>query len=49
MIQGMKPFSNEDRLRDGAVQPGEEKALQRPDSSLAVSEGELQEKRGQTL
>jgi len=33
--------------RAGAVQPGEEKALGRPDSNS--SKGELQERRGQTL
>jgi len=35
--------------RAGAVQPGEEKALGRPESGLSVSKGGLCEKRAQTL
>jgi len=34
MIQGMEQLPYRDRLRAGAVQPGEEKALGRPESSL---------------
>ena len=41
MIPGMEHLSYEDRLRDGAVQPGGEKGLGRPESSLSVSKGEL--------
>ena len=41
--------SYEDRLRVGAVQPGEGEASGRPDSSLSVSEGQLWERREQTL
>ena len=40
MIPGMElPYK--DRLRSGAVQHGEEKALRRPESSLSISEGGL--------
>jgi len=35
--------------RAGAVQPGEEKALRRPHSNLAVTEGDLQESWGGTF
>lgn len=51
VIQGMECFPCEDRLRerDGAVQPGEEKARGRPDSDVLVSKGELQKRRGHTL
>ena len=35
--------------RAGAVQPGEEKALGRPESGISLSEGELKEGRGQIL
>ena len=45
----MEHFPYEDRLRAEAVQPGEEKALGRSESSLSVSEGELKEGRGQIL
>ena len=41
MIQGLEHLSYEDRLRAGAVQPGEEKAPGRPDNNLSVSEGGL--------
>ncbi|KAK4831240.1 hypothetical protein QYF61_016472, partial [Mycteria americana] len=43
MIRRLEHLSYEDRLRVGVVQPGEEKALGRPYSSLPVSEGGLQE------
>ena len=49
MIQGMDPLLYENRLRAEAVQHKEEKALRRPGSSLSVSNGELQERRGHTL
>ena len=39
MIQGVKHLSCEYRLKTGALQPGEEKDLRRPDSSLSVSKG----------
>ena len=39
MIQGMEHLSYEGRLRAGAVQPGEEKALRRPEGGLSVSKG----------
>ena len=41
IIQGMEHRSCEDRLRAGAFQPGEEKALGRPESGHSVSKGEL--------
>jgi len=44
MIRGLEHLSCEERLRTGAVQPGEEKALGRPHNSLPVSEGGLQER-----
>jgi len=47
MIWGMGTPLLQGRERAGAVQPGEEKALGRPDSNS--SKGELQERRGQTL
>ena len=37
MIQGMEHLSSEDRLKAGAVQFGEEKALGRPESGLSLS------------
>mgnify|MGYP001864662682 CR=1 FL=1 len=37
MIQEMDHFPYKDRLRAGAVQPGEEKALGRPESGLSLS------------
>ena len=46
IIQGMEHLPCEDRLRAGAVQPGEEKAVGRSDGGLSVSKGELQERRG---
>ena len=39
------PLLHEKAERAGAVQPGEEKALGRPESGLSVSKGELQERR----
>ena len=45
MIQAMEHLSYEDRLRAEAVQSGEKQG----DSSLSISIGELQERRGQTL
>jgi len=35
-IQGMEHLPYKDRLRAGAVQPGEEKALGRPDRSFSI-------------
>ena len=49
IIPGPEHLSYEDRLRAGAVQSGEGKALRRSESSLSVSKEELQERRGQTL
>jgi len=43
MVRGLEHLSYEERLRVVAVQPGEEKALGRPYSSLPVPEGALQE------
>ena len=40
--------SLQDRLRAGAAQPGEEKALRRPERGLQYLKG-LQERRGQAL
>jgi len=37
----MEHLSYEDRLRAGAVQPGEEKATRRPESGLSVSKRRL--------
>ncbi|XP_031444564.1 zeta-sarcoglycan [Phasianus colchicus] len=37
----MEHLSNEDRLKDGALQPGEKKAVRCPDSSISVSKGEM--------
>ena len=45
VMQRMEHPSYEDRLRELRVQPGGEKALGRPDSSLSISKGELQERR----
>ena len=41
MIPWMEHLSYKDRLRGGAVQPGEEKALVRPEGGLSVSKGGL--------
>ena len=41
MVRGLEPLSYEERLRVGAVQPGEEKAPGRPYSSLPVLKGGL--------
>ena len=49
MEQGMEHLRCEDRLRAGAVQPAEEKALGRSESGLSVCKGGLLEGRGQTL
>ena len=49
MLQGMEWLSYKDRLRAGAVQPGEKKAIGSPESSLSISKGELQERKGQAL
>ena len=43
-IQGMEHLSSEDRLKNGAVQPGEEKAPGIPESSLSVSKGAVRNK-----
>jgi len=37
----MQHLPCKDRLRAGAVQPGEEKAMGRAESGLSVSQGEL--------
>ena len=39
MEQGMEHLPCEDRLRAGAVQPGEEKTLEKPDRDLSMSKG----------
>ena len=39
MMRGLEHLPYEDRLRVGAPQPGEEKALGEPYSSLPVPEG----------
>ena len=39
MIQKMEQLPYKNRLRAGAVQPGEEKALRSPEISLSVSKG----------
>ena len=39
MIRGLEQLPCEDRLRVGGVQPGEEKALERPYSGLPVLKG----------
>jgi len=39
MVRGLEHLCCEERLRAGAVQPGEEKAAGRPHSSLPVPEG----------
>ena len=44
MIQGMECVPYEDRLRAGAVHPGEEKAPGRPKNSLSVSKGAVGKK-----
>ena len=44
IIQGMKHLSCEDRLRAGAVQPREEKAAGRSESSLSVSKAAVKRK-----
>jgi len=41
MIQGLEHLSYAERLRVGAVQPGEEKAARTPFSSLSVLKGGL--------
>jgi len=43
MIRGLEHLPCGERLRAGAVQPGEEKAVGRPYSSFPVLEGSLQE------
>ncbi|GAB0209123.1 mitochondrial enolase superfamily member 1 [Grus japonensis] len=43
LIRGLEHLSSEDRLRAGIVQPGEEKGPGRPNCSLPVPEGGLQE------
>ena len=47
LIHRTEHLSYEDRQRGEAVQPVEEKAARQPESSLSVSKGELQERRGQ--
>ena len=49
VIQGIKHLPYENRLRKlriGSVQPGEEKALSRPESGLSVSKGGAVTKNG---
>ena len=46
MIREMEQYACEGRLRVRVVQPGEEKALGRPYSSLPVPKGGLQESWG---
>ena len=48
MMKGLENLSCEDRLRAGAVQPREEKAAGRSESSLSVSKAAVKG-RGQTL
>jgi len=48
MMQGMECLPCEDRLRAEAVQPGEEKALGRPERDLSVCKG-FYEKEGNRL
>jgi len=43
MIRGLEHLPYGDRLRAGAVQPGEENAPEGPYSGLPVPEGGLQE------
>ena len=43
MTRGLEHLPYEDRLRVGALQPGEEKVQEEPYSSLPVPEGGLQE------
>ena len=44
MIQGLEHLSYKGRLRAGAVQPEEEKAPRRPESSLSVSKRAVRNK-----
>jgi len=44
MFPGMEHLSYEGRLRAGAVQPGEGKALGRPGVGLSISEGAVRRK-----
>ena len=44
LAQGMEHLSYRDRLRAGAVQPGEEKILRSPEGSLSVSKGAVRRK-----
>lgn len=45
----MEHFPYEERQRVGVVQSREEQTLERPNSGLSVSEGQLPEGREQTL
>ena len=45
MIQGMEYLSYEDRLRGGALQLGEDKALERPESGLSVCKSRVVRKK----
>ena len=49
MIRGLEHLPCEDSLRAGAFQPGEEKALWGPYSSLPVTERGLQDSWGGTF
>jgi len=49
VIRGLEHLPYKDRLRAGALQPGEEKAPGRPYRGLPVPEGGLQESWGGTF
>jgi len=49
MTHGMEHLSHVDRLRAGAVQPGEEKVPRRPESGLPASKGGCKKEGDQIL
>jgi len=49
IIQGMEHLPYKDRLRAGAVRPGQEGVPWQPESGLSASKRRLQERKGQTL
>ena len=49
MTRGMECVPYEDRLRAGAVQPGEEKAPGRPECGLSVPKGAVKERKGDRI
>jgi len=49
MIGGLEHLLYKYRLRAGALQPGEEKVVRRPNSGLPVPEGSLQRSWGGTF